>query len=51
MVTGRSLQIIFADNIMKNLFLQLCKVAKVVIACRVIPSQKAGARFATGGVN
>jgi len=32
---------IYRDGVAGKMFLQLCRMAKVVIACRVIPSQKA----------
>jgi phospholipid-transporting ATPase len=41
LVSGKSLTFVFASDDLRNLFLQLCKMAKVVVACRVIPSQKA----------
>jgi len=40
-VTGQSLGLIFNSDDMKKMFLEICKMAKVVVACRVIPSQKA----------
>jgi magnesium-transporting ATPase (P-type) len=43
LITGKSLQFVMEDETSRAIFLQLCRIAKVVIACRVIPSQKVGA--------
>lgn len=40
-VTGQCLTVILNDPDLKTLFEALCKMAKTVVACRVIPSQKA----------
>lgn len=44
LITGKSLQFVMEDETSRAIFLQLCRIAKVVIACRVIPSQKVGER-------
>jgi magnesium-transporting ATPase (P-type)/class 3 adenylate cyclase len=40
-VSGRSLAYVFGDKRLRTMFLELIKICGVVIACRVIPSQKA----------
>lgn len=40
-VTGGALGFIFKSEDMKKMFLELCKMSKVVVACRVLPAQKA----------
>jgi magnesium-transporting ATPase (P-type) len=40
-ITGQSLNHVFTDSVIRSLFLQVIKMARVVIACRVIPAQKA----------
>lgn len=40
-ITGKSLTHVYDRDQLKILFVSLCKIAKVVVACRVIPAQKA----------
>lgn len=39
-VSGKALALIFPSDTLRTLFLQLCRMSKVVIACRCLPSQK-----------
>jgi magnesium-transporting ATPase (P-type)/class 3 adenylate cyclase len=39
-VSGKALALIFPSDVLRTLFLQLCRMAKTLIACRCLPSQK-----------
>eukprot|EP01006_Ploeotia_vitrea_P037460 TRINITY_DN66130_c1_g3_i4.p1 TRINITY_DN66130_c1_g3~~TRINITY_DN66130_c1_g3_i4.p1 ORF type:complete len:1740 (+),score=1035.90 TRINITY_DN66130_c1_g3_i4:2742-7961(+) len=40
-ITGKCLTYVFGSEELRSMFLQICVMAKVVVACRVNPSQKA----------
>ncbi len=51
-MTGKALSYIYARKDLNLLFLQLCKLARVVVACRVRPAQKAEiVRMVRGGIS